>query len=227
MSSQRVCDLIPPSEAVLVSDPRGAYRQVAGRWRPLGEVTARPSASARHPLSLPAAPRRAKGSAPCRSPASGRSESRRSAKCAALSTSRASIVSRRRLYGLRIYDIPSCSMNELTRTLDRPYSPKCLSGQSCEVELSLLLGVCGLFFLDYLKALYHLEGEAHYAALLALVLEVDGLVVVVDEHLRHKPAAECSRAPVPTGGYSCAVPFGLARSSARPPFFVTVVLPRG
>src|SRR5215217_908209 len=68
------------------------------------------------------------------------------------------------------------------------FSHQCLSGQSCEVELSLLLGVCGLFFLDYLKALYHLEGEAHYAAFLALVLDVDGLIVVVDEHLRHKPA---------------------------------------
>src|SRR5918992_2562970 len=58
----------------------------------------------------------------------------------------------------------------------------------CEVGLSLLLGVCGLFFLDYLQALDHLEGEAHYAALLTLVLEVDGLFVIVDEDLRHKPA---------------------------------------
>src|SRR5215218_3994239 len=53
----------------------------------------------------------------------------------------------------------------------------------------LLLGVCGLFFLHYLQALDHLEGEAHYAAVLALVLEVDSLLVVVDEDLRHKPAA--------------------------------------
>src|ERR671917_1163886 len=52
----------------------------------------------------------------------------------------------------------------------------------------LLLGVCGLFFLDYLKALDLLEGEAHYATLLALVLEVDGLLVVVDEDLLDKPA---------------------------------------
>src|SRR4029453_6126939 len=53
---------------------------------------------------------------------------------------------------------------------------------------SLLLGVCGLFFLYYLQTLDHLEGEAHYAALLALVLKVDCLVVVVDENLLHKPA---------------------------------------
>src|SRR5918993_5991019 len=53
---------------------------------------------------------------------------------------------------------------------------------------SLLLGVCGLFFLHYLQAFDHLEGEAHYATLLALVLEVDGLIVIVDEDLRHKPA---------------------------------------
>src|SRR5215211_224875 len=45
-----------------------------------------------------------------------------------------------------------------------------------------------LFFLDDLQAFDHLEGEAHYAALLALVLEVDRLVIVVDEDLRHKPA---------------------------------------
>src|SRR5215208_6689669 len=59
-----------------------------------------------------------------------------------------------------------------------------------EVSLVLLRRVCGfLFFLYYLKALDHLEGEAHDAALLALVLEVDGLLVVVDEDLRHNPAA--------------------------------------
>jgi hypothetical protein len=44
------------------------------------------------------------------------------------------------------------------------------------------------FFLNYLKALDHLEGEAHYAALLASVLEVDGLIVVVDEDLLDEPA---------------------------------------
>jgi hypothetical protein len=52
----------------------------------------------------------------------------------------------------------------------------------------LLMGIWGFpFFLDGLQALDHLEGEAHYAALLTLVLEVDGLVVVVDEHLGEKP----------------------------------------
>src|SRR5918995_6419058 len=69
------------------------------------------------------------------------------------------------------------------------YSPKCMEVEFCEVGLSLPLRVCGLFFLDYLQALDHLEGEAHYAALPPLVLEVDGFVVVVDEDLRHKPAA--------------------------------------
>src|SRR5215208_6895200 len=48
---------------------------------------------------------------------------------------------------------------------------------------SLLLRVFGLFLFHYPQALDHLEGEAHYAALLALVLDVDGLVVVVDEYL--------------------------------------------
>src|SRR5215207_10497745 len=61
-------------------------------------------------------------------------------------------------------------------------------GVFCEVGLSLLLRVCGLFFLHDLKSLDHLEGEAHYAALLALVLDVDGLLIVVDEYLRHKTA---------------------------------------
>jgi hypothetical protein len=87
----------------------------------------------------------------------------------------------------------------------------------CEVGLSLLLGACGLFFLYYLQTLDHLEGETHYAAVLTLVLEVDCLVVVVDEDLRL----------VPIRGCFCALPFWLARSSARPPFLVTVVLPRG
>ena len=73
--------------------------------------------------------------------------------------------------------------------LSSPISPECEEGVCCEVGLSLLLlGVCGPFFLDDLQTLDHLEGEAHYAALLALVLEVDCLVVVVDEYLRHKPA---------------------------------------
>jgi hypothetical protein len=55
-------------------------------------------------------------------------------------------------------------------------------------SLLLHLRVCGVFFFDYLQALDHLEGEAHYAALLALVLDVDCLVVMVDEYLRHNPA---------------------------------------
>src|SRR5215217_1921620 len=50
------------------------------------------------------------------------------------------------------------------------------------------LRVFVLFLFDDLKALDHLEGVAHYAALLALVLEVDGLLVVVDKDLRHNPA---------------------------------------
>src|SRR5829696_2189475 len=70
-----------------------------------------------------------------------------------------------------------------------PYSPKCLEGEFSEVGLSLLLRACRLFFLDYLQALDHFECKAHYAALLALVLEVDGLVIVVDEDLLHKSAA--------------------------------------
>ena len=44
------------------------------------------------------------------------------------------------------------------------------------------------FVFDDLQSLDHLEGEAHYAAILALVLEVDGLVVMVDEDLLDKPA---------------------------------------
>src|SRR5215217_2623220 len=77
-----------------------------------------------------------------------------------------------------------------------PFTPEptlcelCLIREFLEVRLVLLRRVCGLlFFLDYLQAFDHLEGEAHDAAVLALVLEVDRLLVVVDEHLRHKPAA--------------------------------------
>src|SRR5215213_10423299 len=44
------------------------------------------------------------------------------------------------------------------------------------------------FFLHHLQAFTLLEGEAHYDALLALVLEVDGLLVVVDHNLRGHPA---------------------------------------
>src|SRR5215207_1299787 len=62
--------------------------------------------------------------------------------------------------------------------------------QFSEVRLVLLRRVCGLlFFLYYLQAFDLLEGEAHYAAVLALVLKVDSLVVVVDHDLRGPPAA--------------------------------------
>src|SRR5215217_2127873 len=59
-----------------------------------------------------------------------------------------------------------------------------------EVRLVLLRRVCGLlFFLYSLQTFDLLEGEAHYAAVLALVLKVDCLLVVVDEDLRRHPAA--------------------------------------
>ena len=77
-----------------------------------------------------------------------------------------------------------------------PFTPEpslcelCLIREFLEVRLVLLMRVCGLLFLlDYLQAFDLLEGEAHYAAVLALVLKVDGLVVVVDEDLRRHPAA--------------------------------------
>jgi hypothetical protein len=44
------------------------------------------------------------------------------------------------------------------------------------------------FFFDDLQALDHLEAEAYYAAVLALVLEIDCLLVIVDKDLLHKPA---------------------------------------
>src|SRR5215217_7243574 len=50
------------------------------------------------------------------------------------------------------------------------------------------LRVFVLFLFDDLKALDHLEGEAHHAVILAQVLHVDGLLVVVDEHLVEVPA---------------------------------------
>src|SRR5215218_10112219 len=59
---------------------------------------------------------------------------------------------------------------------------------SAKLSSLLRLGVCGLFFLNYLQALDHVKGEAHYAAILAPVLDVDGLIVMVDENLRHNPA---------------------------------------
>src|SRR5215207_6123221 len=54
--------------------------------------------------------------------------------------------------------------------------------------LLLLRRVYFFFILHDLQAFDLLEGEAHYAALLALVLDVDGLIVIVDEDLLDKPA---------------------------------------
>src|SRR5215203_2184014 len=77
-----------------------------------------------------------------------------------------------------------------------PFNPQptrcelCLIREFLEVRLELLSRVCGLlFFLYYLQTFDLLECEAHYAAVLALVLEVDGLLVVVDHDLRGHPAA--------------------------------------
>src|SRR5215213_1177110 len=77
-----------------------------------------------------------------------------------------------------------------------PFTPEptlcelCLIREFLEVRLVLLRRVCGLlFFLDYLQAFDLLESEAHNAAVLSLVLKVDCLLVVVDEHLRRHPAA--------------------------------------
>src|SRR5215216_485438 len=57
-----------------------------------------------------------------------------------------------------------------------------------DVGLVLLRRVCCFPFFYYLQTFDLLEGEAHYAAVLALVLEVDGLLVVVDHDLRGHPA---------------------------------------
>src|SRR5215216_6806734 len=74
-------------------------------------------------------------------------------------------------------------------TPEPPYANYALS-QFLEVGLVLLRrGCCFLFFLYYLQAFELLEGEAHYAAVLALVLEVECLLVVVDHDLRGHPAA--------------------------------------
>src|SRR5215218_10584425 len=77
-----------------------------------------------------------------------------------------------------------------------PFTPEptlcelCLIREFSDVRLGLLRRVCGLlFFLYYLQAFDLLEGEAHDAAVLALVLEVDCLLVVVDHDLRGHPAA--------------------------------------
>src|SRR5215218_7479691 len=74
-------------------------------------------------------------------------------------------------------------------TPEPPYANYALS-QFLEVGLVLLRRGCGfLFFLYHLQAFDLLEGEAHDAAVLALVLEVDCLLVVVDHDLRGHPAA--------------------------------------
>src|SRR5215204_1117644 len=77
-----------------------------------------------------------------------------------------------------------------------PFTPEptlcelCLIREFSDVRLVLLRRVCGLlFFLYSLQTFDLLEGEAHYAAVLALVLEVDSLLVVVDHDLRGHPAA--------------------------------------
>src|SRR5215208_7062491 len=96
---------------------------------------------------------------------------------------------------------------------------------SRKVRLVLLRRECGLlFFLDDLQAFDLLEGEAHDAAVLALVLEVDCLIVVVDEDLRRHPAAVVE-ALSPLWDVFVLYPLGLL---AHPfaPFLASVCLPR-
>lgn len=52
-------------------------------------------------------------------------------------------------------------------------------------SLALLL----LFVFHYLQAFDHFEREAHHASFLALMLEIDGIIVVVDEHLGEEAAS--------------------------------------
>src|SRR5215210_5789504 len=54
--------------------------------------------------------------------------------------------------------------------------------------IGMLVLLSFLLLFHHLQALEHLEGEAHDAAFLSLVLEGDGLVVVVDEDLLDEPA---------------------------------------
>jgi hypothetical protein len=44
---------------------------------------------------------------------------------------------------------------------------------------------CFVFY--YLQTFYHLEGVAHYAAVFAPALKVNGLVVIVDKYLGEDP----------------------------------------
>src|SRR5215203_4820648 len=53
--------------------------------------------------------------------------------------------------------------------------------------IGMLVLLSFLLLFHHLQALDHLEGEAHHAAFLSLVLDVDGLIVVVDEDLGEHP----------------------------------------
>src|SRR5215212_2860624 len=112
-----------------------------------------------------------------------------------------------------------------------PFTPEptlcelCLIREFSDVRLVLLRRVCGLlFFLYSLQTFDLLEGEAHDAAVLALVLEVDGLIVVVDHDLRRNPAAVVE--PLcPLGDVFVLYPLGLL---AHPfaPCLASISLPR-
>src|SRR5215203_2376462 len=103
-------------------------------------------------------------------------------------------------------------------------STKFAGTEFSDVRLVLLRRVCGFLFFYYLQAFDLLEGEAHDAAVFPLVLEVDGLVVVVDHDLRRHPAAVVE--PLcPLGDVFVLYPLGLL---AHPfaPSLTTVSLPR-
>src|SRR5215217_3468213 len=86
----------------------------------------------------------------------------------------------------RVLFYPACSQDPTSKRLH--FLVICLIAHRVRLSRSTVLRRVFVLFLHDLKALDHLEGVAHYAALLAPVLEVDGLVVVVDEDLRHNPA---------------------------------------
>src|SRR5215216_495266 len=90
-------------------------------------------------------------------------------------------------YPHRVLFYPACSQDP-TSTTRLHFLLICLIAHRVRLSRSTVLRRVFVLFLHDLKALDHLEGVAHYAALLALVLEVDGLVVVVDKDLRHNPA---------------------------------------